>query len=103
MTTIQTKDGTQIYFKDWGKGQPIVFHHGWPLTADDWDAQMLFFLHQGYRVIAHDRCGHGRSSHRWTGNCAKATRSRLSWSDRLAAAPANDMDTCAADETNLFR
>ncbi len=68
MTTIQTKDGTQIYFKDWGKGQPIVFHHGWPLTADDWDAQMLFFSQQGYRVIAHDRRGHGRSSQTWTGN-----------------------------------
>jgi non-heme chloroperoxidase len=68
MTTIQMKDGTQIYFKDWGEGQPIVFHHGWPLTADDWDAQMLFFLHHGYRVIAHDRRGHGRSSQTWTGN-----------------------------------
>jgi non-heme chloroperoxidase len=68
MTTIQTKDGTQIYFKDWGKGQPIVFHHGWPLTADDWDAQILFFVHHGYRVIAHDRRGHGRSSQTWTGN-----------------------------------
>ncbi len=68
MTTIQTKDGTQIYFKDWGKGQPIVFHHGWPLTADDWDAQMLFFVDRGYRVIAHDRRGHGRSSQTWTGN-----------------------------------
>ena len=62
MSTITTKDGTQIYFKDWGKGQPIVFSHGWPLSADDWDAQMLFFLKHGYRVIAHDRRGHGRSS-----------------------------------------
>jgi len=60
--TITTKDGTQIYYKDWGTGQPIVFSHGWPLSADDWDAQMLFFLKQGYRVIAHDRRGHGRSS-----------------------------------------
>jgi non-heme chloroperoxidase len=68
MSTITTKDGTEIYYKDWGKGQPIVFHHGWPLTADDWDAQMLFFLHRGYRVIAHDRRGHGRSSQTWTGN-----------------------------------
>jgi non-heme chloroperoxidase len=68
MGTITTKDGTEIYYKDWGKGQPIVFHHGWPLTADDWDAQMLFFLHHGYRVIAHDRRGHGRSSQTWTGN-----------------------------------
>ena len=66
--TITTKDGTQIYYKDWGSGQPIVFHHGWPLSADDWDAQMLFFLSQGYRVIAHDRRGHGRSSQTDTGN-----------------------------------
>src|ERR1700746_3903803 len=62
MATITTKDGTQIYYKDWGTGQPIVFSHGWPLSADDWDTQMLFFLNQGYRVIAHDRRGHGRSS-----------------------------------------
>jgi len=55
MATITTKDGTQIYYKDWGKGQPIVFSHGWPLSADDWDTQMLFFLKHGYRVIAHDR------------------------------------------------
>jgi non-heme chloroperoxidase len=68
MSMMTTKDGTEIYYKDWGKGQPIVFHHGWPLTADDWDAQMLFFLHQDYRVIAHDRRGHGRSSQTWTGN-----------------------------------
>jgi non-heme chloroperoxidase len=62
MSTITTKDGTQIFYKDWGKGQPIVFSHGWPLSADDWDAQMLFFLKHGYRVIAHDRRGHGRST-----------------------------------------
>ena len=64
MSTITTKDGTQIYFKDWGPGdaQPIVFHHGWPLSADDWDNQMLFFVGKGYRVVAHDRRGHGRSS-----------------------------------------
>ncbi len=68
MSTITTKDGTQIYYKDWGKGQPIVFSHGWPLTADDWDAQMLFFGLRGYRVIAHDRRGHGRSSQTWDGN-----------------------------------
>jgi non-heme chloroperoxidase len=66
MDTITTKDGTQIYYKDWGAGQPIVFSHGWPLSADDWDAQMLFFLNQGFRVIAHDRRGHGRSTQ--TGN-----------------------------------
>ncbi len=62
MSTITTKDGTEIFYKDWGSGQPIVFSHGWPLSADDWDAQMLFFLHHGYRVIAHDRRGHGRSA-----------------------------------------
>jgi non-heme chloroperoxidase len=62
MDMITVKDGTQIYYKDWGKGQPIVFSHGWPLSADDWDAQMMFFLNHGYRVIAHDRRGHGRST-----------------------------------------
>src|SRR2546429_2081104 len=62
MSTITVKDGTQIYYKDWGSGQPIVFSHGWPLSGDDWDAQMLFFLNRGYRVIAHDRRGHGRST-----------------------------------------
>ena len=62
MSTITVKDGTTIYYKDWGSGQPIVFSHGWPLSADDWDTQMLFFLKHGYRVIAHDRRGHGRSS-----------------------------------------
>jgi non-heme chloroperoxidase len=68
MPTITTKDGTEIFYKDWGTGQPIVFHHGWPLSADDWDTQMLFFLNEGYRVIAHDRRGHGRSSQTDTGN-----------------------------------
>src|SRR5580704_1487504 len=62
MSTITVTDGTRIYYKDWGTGQPIVFSHGWPLSADDWDAQLLFFLHRGYRVIAHDRRGHGRST-----------------------------------------
>ncbi|WP_438751212.1 alpha/beta fold hydrolase [Pararhizobium sp. O133] len=64
MSTITTKDGTDIFYKDWGPrdAQPIVFHHGWPLSADDWDAQMLYFLAQGFRVIAHDRRGHGRST-----------------------------------------
>jgi alpha-beta hydrolase superfamily lysophospholipase len=62
MPTITTTDGIEIYYKDWGTGQPIVFSHGWPLSADDWDTQMLFFLQQGYRVIAHDRRGHGRST-----------------------------------------
>ncbi len=58
MSFVKTKDGTEIFYKDWGSGQPIVFHHGWPLSADDWDAQMMFFLSQGFRVIAHDRRGH---------------------------------------------
>lgn len=80
MSTITTKDGTQIFYKDWGSGQPIVFHHGWPLSADDWDNQMLFFLDKGYRVIAHDRRGHGRSTQTDTGN---------------------DMDTYAADVAEL--
>jgi non-heme chloroperoxidase len=62
MSTITVKDGTEIYYKDWGSGQPIVFSHGWPLSGDDWDAQMMFFLNHGYRVIAPDRRGHGRSS-----------------------------------------
>jgi non-heme chloroperoxidase len=61
MPTVTTRDNTHIFYKDWGSGPPIMFHHGWPLSSDDWDAQLLFFLHQGYRVIAHDRRGHGRS------------------------------------------
>jgi len=81
MPTITTKDGTEIYYKDWGSGQPITFSHGWPLTADAWDAQMLFFGAQGYRVIAHDRRSHGRSAQTWNGN---------------------DMDTYADDLATLF-
>jgi non-heme chloroperoxidase len=80
MGTITVKDGTQIYYKDWGTGQPLFFHHGWPLTADDWDGQMMFFLERGYRVIAHDRRGHGRSTQ---------------------TARGNDMDTYAADIAEL--
>jgi len=80
MPTITVKDGTQIYYKDWGKGQPLFFHHGWPLSADDWDAQMMFFLERGYRVIAHDRRGHGRSTQTVAGN---------------------EMDTYAADVNEL--
>jgi non-heme chloroperoxidase len=68
MSTITTRDGTRIFYKDWGSGQPIVFSHGWPLSADAWDAQMLFFGERGYRVIAHDRRSHGRSDQTWTGN-----------------------------------
>jgi non-heme chloroperoxidase len=81
MATITTKDGTKIFYKDWGTGQPIVFSHGWPLTADDWDGQMLYFGSLGYRVIAHDRRGHGRSDQTWGGN---------------------DMDTYADDLAELF-
>ena len=64
MATVTTADGTEIFYKDWGQkdAQPLFFHHGWPLSADDWDSQMMFFLAQGYRVIAHDRRGHGRST-----------------------------------------
>jgi non-heme chloroperoxidase len=78
--TIVTRDGTEIFYKDWGKGQPIVFHHGWPLSSDDWDPQMMFFYQRGYRVIAHDRRGHGRSSQTPAGH---------------------DMDTYAADVAAL--
>jgi non-heme chloroperoxidase len=68
MSSITTKDGTQIYYKDWGTGQPVVFSHGWPLSADAWDDQMVFLASRGYRCIAHDRRGHGRSSQPWNGN-----------------------------------
>ena len=80
MAMITTTDGVELYYKDWGSGQPIVFHHGWPLSSDDWDSQMMFFLGHGYRVIAHDRRGHGRSAQTATGN---------------------DMDTYAADVAAL--
>jgi non-heme chloroperoxidase len=82
MDKITVKDGTQIFYKDWGTGQPIFFHHGWPLSADDWDTQMMFFLAKGYRVIAHDRRGHGRSTQTVNGN---------------------DMDTYAADVDELVK
>src|SRR5499433_3338455 len=84
MSFVKTKDGTEIYYKDWGpkNAQPIFFHHGWPLSADDWDAQMMFFLERGYRVIAHDRRGHGRSSQTINGH---------------------DMDTYAADVAELTK
>ena len=82
MSKIIVKDGTEIYYKDWGTGQPLVFHHGWPLSGDDWDAQMMFFLNQGFRVIAHDRRGHGRSTPTDNGH---------------------DMDTYAADVAALTK
>jgi non-heme chloroperoxidase len=68
MSTITVKDGTEIFYKDWGSGKPVVFSHGWPLSADAWEDQMMFLASQGYRVIAHDRRGHGRSGQPWTGN-----------------------------------
>jgi alpha-beta hydrolase superfamily lysophospholipase len=80
--TIRTNDGVTIFFKDWGSGQPVVFSHGWPLSSDDWDAQMLFFLQHGYRVIAHDRRGHGRSSQTADGHDMDH------YADDLAARPA---------------
>ena len=84
MPVIKSKDATEIFYQDWGPAdaQPIVFHHGWPLSGDDWDAQLLYFVERGYRVIAHDRRGHGRSGQTWTGN---------------------DMDTYAADVAELAK
>ena len=79
MSTITTRDGTQIYYKDWGKGQPVVFSHGWPLSSDAWDGQLLFFAQNGYRAIAHDRRGHGRSSQ------ASSNNTMNGYADDLAA------------------
>src|ERR1700739_2799574 len=82
MSILKLRDGTELFYKDWGTGQPIVFHHGWPLSADDWDAQLIFFREKGYRVIAHDRRGHGRSTQTDVGN---------------------EMDTYAADVAELAK
>jgi non-heme chloroperoxidase len=82
MSAITTKDGTHIYYKDWGSGPPVVFSHGWPLNADAWESQMVFLASHGYRCIAHDRRGHGRSSQPWHGN---------------------EMDTYADDLADLFK
>jgi len=82
MNKIKVKDGTEIFYKDWGTGQPVFFHHGWPLSSDDWDTQMMFFLNHGFRVIAHDRRGHGRSTQTSNGH---------------------DMDTYAADVAELTK
>jgi non-heme chloroperoxidase len=68
MNKIITKDGAEIFFKDWGSGQPVVFSHGWPLNSDSWESEMMFLAARGYRCIAHDRRGHGRSSQTWNGN-----------------------------------
>ena len=68
MPIIKTNDGTELYYKDWGRGRPVVFSHGWPLNGDSWESQMLFLAERGYRCIAHDRRGHGRSSQPWNGN-----------------------------------
>src|SRR5215217_5271809 len=81
MATITTRDGTRIFYKDWGTGQPVLFSHGWPLNADAWDDQLMFVASNGFRAIAHDRRGHGRSSQPWNGN---------------------DMDTYADDLAELF-
>ena len=90
MPTLTTADGTQIYYKDWGSGQPIVFSHGWPLTADAWDAQMVFFASRGYRCIAHDRRGHGRSSQPWDGNEMDTYADDLADADRSARSAGRD-------------
>ena len=97
MSTITVKDGTTIYYKDWGprNAQPIVFHHGWPLSADDWDTQMLYFLEKGYRVIAHDRRGHGRS-----------TRSAMvtTWTTTPRTPPRSSrISICATPSTSAIR
>src|SRR5437868_7790463 len=98
MSTITAKDGTTIYYKDWGPkaAQPIVFHHGWPLSSDDWDAQMLFFVGKGYRVVAHDRRGHGRSSQVSDGHTTWTTMPPTS-------PPSSSTSTCATPSTSAIR
>ena len=96
MPIVTTADGVEIFYKDWGSGQPIVFSHGWPLSADDWDAQMLFFLEQGYRVIAHDRRGHGRSTQVGDGHDMDH------YADDLRRADAS-ISTCTTPSTSATR
>ena len=94
MGTVTTADGTEIFFKDWGSGQPLVFSHGWPLSADDWDTQLLFFLQHGYRVIASDRRGHGRSTQTGDGHDMDH------YADDLAAVTAHlDLETPSTSAT----
>ena len=98
MSTVTTKDGVAIFYKDWGpkNAQPIVFHHGWPLSADDWDTQMLYFLGKGYRVVAHDRRGHGRSSQVSDGPRHGPLR-------RGRAPPSSRISICATPSTLAIR
>jgi non-heme chloroperoxidase len=91
MSTITTKDATKIAYKDWGKGQPILFSHGWPLTGDAWAAQMLFFGRNGYRVIAHDRRGHGKSDQPWDGKVSKRWKANLHALERHVPSPKEDL------------
>jgi pimeloyl-ACP methyl ester carboxylesterase len=89
VSTITTEDGTQIYFKDWGKGKPVLFSHGWPLNADSWEAQMVFLASNGYRCIAHDRRGHGRSSQPWNGAKVSQGMTDVFWFQGMQAGHKN--------------
>ena len=95
MSTITTPDGVEIFFKDWGSGQPIVFSHGWPLSGDDWDTQMMFFVLNGYRVVAHDRRGHGRSAQTGDGHEAGAKKGAVIKRSAVPVAASRPKSTCA--------